>query len=117
MLRPGQSGLRMQVADPVWVELRSRLRSFVAGRVADQAVHDDLVQEILLRLHSSLPRLRDTDRLDAFAYQIARNAIIDHYRRPDRERVPRRRRSTNEPPTKPTSPAKEGTSSLAVSGP
>ncbi len=70
-----------------WAELRARLRSFVAGRVSDDpSSHDDLVQEILLRLHRGLPRLRDDERLDAFAYQVARNAIADHYRRGGRER-------------------------------
>lgn len=65
-----------------WAELRSRLRSFVARRVsADDATHDDLVQEILLRLHRGLPRLRESERLDAFAYQVARNAITDHFRK------------------------------------
>jgi RNA polymerase sigma-70 factor (ECF subfamily) len=69
-----------------WAELRGRLRSFVARRVSDDAsVHDDLVQEILLRLHRGLPRLRESERLDAFAYQVARNAIADHYRTGRRE--------------------------------
>jgi RNA polymerase sigma-70 factor (ECF subfamily) len=69
-----------------WAELRARLRAFVAGRVSGApSVHDDLVQEILLRLHRALPRLRESDRLDAFAYQVARNAIVDHYRKDRRE--------------------------------
>lgn len=69
-----------------WEELRSRLRAFVARRVGDQpSTHDDLVQEILLRLHRGLPKLRAAERLDAFAYQIARNAIADHHRRGRRE--------------------------------
>jgi RNA polymerase sigma-70 factor (ECF subfamily) len=69
-----------------WAQLRARLRSFVARRVSDDPVaHDDLVQEILLRLHRGLPRLRESERLDAFAYQVARNAITDHYRKDRRE--------------------------------
>jgi RNA polymerase sigma-70 factor (ECF subfamily) len=69
-----------------WTDLRARLRSFVAGHVRDEpSIHDDIVQEILLRLHRGLPRLRDRERLDAFAYQVARNAITDHYRRARRE--------------------------------
>jgi RNA polymerase sigma-70 factor (ECF subfamily) len=44
-----------------------------------------LVQEILIRLHRGLPRLRESQRLDAFAYQVARNAIVDHHRRGRRE--------------------------------
>jgi RNA polymerase sigma-70 factor, ECF subfamily len=69
-----------------WTELRARLRAFVARRVRDDsATHDDLVQEILLRIHRGLPRLRQDERLDAFAYQVARNAIADHYRSGRRE--------------------------------
>jgi RNA polymerase sigma-70 factor, ECF subfamily len=39
-----------------------------------------VTQEVLLRLHRHLGDLRAEERLDAFAYRIARNAIIDHYR-------------------------------------
>jgi RNA polymerase sigma-70 factor (ECF subfamily) len=73
------------IEDATWDELRARLRSFIARRVSDASVQDDLAQDILLRLHRSLPSLRDGDRLDAFAYQIARNAIVDHHRRGRRE--------------------------------
>ncbi len=70
-----------------WQELRARLRSFVVSRVPPDASTDDLVQDILLRLHRGLPRLRDAERLDAFAYQVARNAIADHYRKRPREQA------------------------------
>lgn len=73
------------VDDATWDDLRARLRAFVARRVSDASVHDDLAQEILFRLHRSLSSLRDSDRLDAFGYQIARNAIADHHRRGRRE--------------------------------
>jgi RNA polymerase sigma-70 factor (ECF subfamily) len=77
-----ETPLREPGASLDWAELRARLRSFVAPRVSsDPSIHEDLVQEILLRLHRGLPQLRETDRLDAFAYQVARNAITDHYRR------------------------------------
>jgi RNA polymerase sigma-70 factor (ECF subfamily) len=69
-----------------WEELRGRLRSFVARRLSsDPSSVEDLVQEILIRLHRGLPRLRQSERLDAFAYQVARNAIVDHHRRGRRE--------------------------------
>jgi RNA polymerase sigma-70 factor (ECF subfamily) len=69
-----------------WEELRARLRSFVARRLSsDPSSVEDLVQEILIRLHRGLPRLRQSERLDAFAYQVARNAIADHYRKGRRE--------------------------------
>ncbi len=81
-----ETPLRETDARTDWAELRARLRSFVAPRVSSEpSIHDDLVQEILLRLHRSLPRLRESERLDAFAYQVARNAITDHYRKGRRE--------------------------------
>jgi len=67
-------------ADGLWQDLQPRLRGFVRTRIADPEAADDVAQEVLLRLHRSLADLRVEDRLDAFAYRIARNAIIDHYR-------------------------------------
>ena len=67
-------------ADELWRELHERLRSFIRARISDPEAADDVAQEVLLRLHRSMDTLRAEDRLDAFAYRIARNAIIDHYR-------------------------------------
>jgi RNA polymerase sigma-70 factor (ECF subfamily) len=67
-------------AETMWSELHERLHAFVARRVPDHAVVDDLAQEILLRLYIHIGRLRDQDRLDAWAYQVARNVIADHWR-------------------------------------
>jgi RNA polymerase sigma-70 factor (ECF subfamily) len=87
LLHTRQGRLRVPVVeDATWSELRGRLHSFIARRVSDTSIHDDLAQDILLRLYRGLPSLRDSERLDAFAYQIARNAITDHHRRDQRER-------------------------------
>jgi len=78
--------LRMRVetptppADELFDGLHRRLRDFVGRRISDSDAAEDVAQEVLLRLHRSLGDLRVEDRLDAFAYRIARNAIIDHYR-------------------------------------
>ena len=67
-------------ADALWTDLHERLRGFVGRRIGDPHAADDVAQDVLLRLHRSMGGLRVEDRLDAFAYRIARNAIIDHYR-------------------------------------
>lgn len=66
--------------DQAWADVHDRLRAFVRRRVSDPHAADDVAQDVLLRLYRNIERLRDEDRLDAFAYQIARNAITDHYR-------------------------------------
>jgi RNA polymerase sigma-70 factor, ECF subfamily len=66
--------------DELWSDLHSRLGGFIRKRIGDADAADDVAQEVMLRLHRGLGELRSEDRLDAFAYRVARNAIIDHYR-------------------------------------
>jgi RNA polymerase sigma-70 factor, ECF subfamily len=58
-----------------------RLRRFVRSRVSNPEEADDLVQEICLRAVSKVDTIRDSSRVESWLFQIARNAIIDHYRR------------------------------------
>ena len=77
---PNQTARAVMPADELWRELHNRLHAFIRARISDPDSADDVAQEVLLRLHRSMDTLRAEDRLDAFAYRIARNAIIDHYR-------------------------------------
>jgi RNA polymerase sigma-70 factor (ECF subfamily) len=73
----------MAVADPVvaWRELRGPLAGFIARRVADPEDAEDVLQEVMLRMHRHGDELEKADRVAAWVHRIARNAIVDHYRR------------------------------------
>lgn len=66
--------------DMIWTRLSADLRRFIRRRVADDHAADDLLQETFVRVHQHLPALQDADRLAAWVYRIARNAIHDHFR-------------------------------------
>ena len=70
----------------IWRDIRGSLRVFIAKRVANEAEIEDILQEVFLRVHRRLDRLNDPDRLVAWLYQIAHNAVIDYYRSPERRR-------------------------------
>jgi RNA polymerase sigma-70 factor (ECF subfamily) len=72
--------------EQLWSELSAGLRVFVGRRVRNPADVDDIVQRVFLSVHRGLPALRDGDRVHAWIYQTARNAIVDHYRSPVRRR-------------------------------
>ncbi|MBW7896840.1 MAG: RNA polymerase sigma factor SigZ [Opitutaceae bacterium] len=72
------SGLEM---DRRVTEFATRLNKFIRRRVSDDATADDLTQETLLKVYRSRARWPDGERLEAWLYRIARNTIIDHYRR------------------------------------
>jgi RNA polymerase sigma-70 factor, ECF subfamily len=62
-------------------ELAAAIRSFIARRVSNPHDVDDIAQEALLRLYRGARNLRDEPALEGWMYQIARSALIDHYRR------------------------------------
>lgn len=61
-------------------DFRARLLRFIRGRVENAADAEDIVQDVLLRMHRSVKALSTGERLGAWLFQVARNAIIDHYR-------------------------------------
>ena len=63
------------------LEGRDRLLSFIAARVSDRDLAEDILQESLLRALKAAPDLRDADRLAPWFIRIIRNAILDHHRR------------------------------------
>jgi RNA polymerase sigma-70 factor (ECF subfamily) len=63
-----------------WKELESRLRPYVARRLATSADVDDVLQEIFVKLHQGLAALRDGERFGAWVYRIARSVLVDRSR-------------------------------------
>lgn len=63
-----------------WSDVAARLRPFVAHRVPSNEI-DDVLQDVLVRMHRGLPELHDHDRFTAWMFQIARNAIVDARRK------------------------------------
>jgi len=52
----------------------------VRSRVGSEADADDVMQEVLLRVHRGLPQLEDPERLGPWMFRVARSAIADHQR-------------------------------------
>ena len=49
--------------------------------MSDDAEAEDLLQEVFIRVHYHLCCLPPPEKMDSWIYQIARNLVIDHYRR------------------------------------
>ena len=65
--------------DAGWAETRARLRAFIARRVDNPQVADDLTQDVLTRSLAG-GALDTVDNPTGWLYRAARNAVIDHYR-------------------------------------
>lgn len=73
-------------AQEMWQDIQAGLRAFIAKRVGSETEVDDIVQDVWLKMQRGLDGLKDQNRLISWIYQIARHAIIDHYRAPGRRR-------------------------------
>jgi len=70
----------MTNTEKIWREYHTNLRRFIQKRIGSQADVDDVLQDVIIKIHSGLKHLKDSSRLHGWLYQITRNAIIDYYR-------------------------------------
>jgi RNA polymerase sigma-70 factor, ECF subfamily len=63
-----------------WQVLGQRLGAYIGRRLPAQDV-DDVLQEVLLRIHKNVRYLGDDSRFGPWVYSVARNAVIDRLRK------------------------------------
>ena len=73
-------------SEQMWREVITQLRAFVRRRIAEPERAEDLVGDILLRIHRNMGSVDDRERLAHWVCRVARNAVIDEYRRAGRAR-------------------------------
>jgi RNA polymerase sigma-70 factor (ECF subfamily) len=66
--------------DSVWTQFSDRLRGFIARRIRGESDIEDILQEVFARIHAGLGDLKESEKLEAWLFQIARRAILDHFR-------------------------------------
>lgn len=64
----------------IWKDLAQELYAFTLSKVKDKDASKDIVQDIFLKAHLNIHKLRDLSKLNSWMYQIARNTIYDYFR-------------------------------------
>jgi RNA polymerase sigma-70 factor (ECF subfamily) len=70
----------MDCTERIWQAYHNELHRFIRSRVSDPATADDILQDVFLRIHSRIETLNNCDKVQSWVFQIARNAVVDHYR-------------------------------------
>lgn len=76
----------MKTTEELWQLVHDGLRAFIAKRVNDHGHVDDILQDVFVRAHRHRNTVRDPRRIVSWIYHVTRHAIIDHYRKPERQR-------------------------------
>lgn len=62
-----------------------RLRNFIRRRVVDQGEAEDILQDVFYELVEAYRMMKPVEQVTAWLYRVARNRIIDLFRRKSRE--------------------------------
>ncbi|MEQ9503947.1 MAG: RNA polymerase sigma factor SigZ [Deltaproteobacteria bacterium] len=90
-----------------WEALANEMRPFVRRRVASEADADDVLQEVLLRVHRGLDGLEDEQRFAGWIHRVAYNAIADHLRVRQRHPIAEASNETAAPELEPEDTTRE----------
>ena len=66
--------------ESVIVEYQSSLRAFLQSRLRNASDVDDVLQDALTKTFRNISSLKSGDKIKPWLFQIANNALMDHYR-------------------------------------
>lgn len=73
--------------EQLWQDYQPQLRHFLQTRVHNPADVDDLLQDIWIKSYQRLGTVQQPSKIQVWLFQIARNSLIDYYRRPHPDRA------------------------------
>src|ERR1700692_1424240 len=75
---------------------RGRLRNFIRRRVADESEAEDILQDVFYELIEAYRLMKPIEQVGAWLYRVARNRIIDAFRKKKPEALVDQRSQENE---------------------
>lgn len=67
--------------ETVWNDVASKIRGYIRTRVRDHAAAEDILQDVFVKAHRRIGQLHSPEKAEGWLFLIARNAVIDHYRK------------------------------------
>jgi RNA polymerase sigma factor (sigma-70 family) len=71
----------MQLKEQTFLKEKDKLLSFIRNRVASTEDAEDILQDVFYQFVSGFDTIESLDRVTSWLFSVARNKIIDRYRR------------------------------------
>lgn len=68
-------------------EVSFRIRNYISKLTSDKEVINDVLQEVLVKVHTSIATLKDSEKLDAWLKRIVYTTLMDIYRKKQKEQT------------------------------
>ncbi|HEY9008351.1 RNA polymerase sigma factor [Ohtaekwangia sp.] len=73
--------LAMQIKEQTFLKEKDRLLSFIRNRVSTVEEAEDILQDVFYQFVAGYETIESIDRVTSWLFSVARNKIIDRYRR------------------------------------
>src|SRR3954466_12552862 len=73
--------LMQEIKQATFRKERGRLLSFIRGKVSSSEEAEDILQDVFYQFVAGFESIDSLDRVTSWLYSVARNKIIDRYRR------------------------------------
>lgn len=73
--------LAMQIKEQTFLKEKDRLLSFIRNRVSSLEEAEDILQDVFYQFVAGFESIESLDRVTSWLFSVARNKIIDRYRR------------------------------------
>jgi RNA polymerase sigma factor (sigma-70 family) len=73
--------LAMQLKEQTFLKEKDRLLSFIRNRVSTAEEAEDIMQDVFYQFVAGFETIESLDRVTSWLFSVARNKIIDRYRR------------------------------------
>lgn len=68
------------IVERIWNDFSKPLKGFIKKHVKNAQDVDDILQNVFYKIHNNINSLKDSDKIHAWVYKIAKNTITDFYR-------------------------------------
>lgn len=73
--------LAMQIKEQTFLKEKDRLLNFIRNRVSNVEEAEDILQDVFYQFVAGFETIESIDRVTSWLFSVARNKIIDRYRR------------------------------------
>ncbi len=66
--------------DQLWRDFNKALLNFIKKNISNPEDAEDILQNVFLKIHTNIHRLKEKEKVSSWLYQITRNTVIDYFR-------------------------------------
>lgn len=73
------------IVENIWNDFSKPLKGFIKRHIKNDQDADDILQDVFCKIGNNIGSLKDSDKIQAWVYKIAKNTIMDFYRAQNHE--------------------------------